>query len=158
VLKEKLLGTISRWKNEDQEGASEDKTTAMDHGTQQSPLCEADIAALIEQRLKKTVLEKHRSLQIAKRKTRRKKVCDEEKYSDLDRSDDEKQDETTIASTYDSQMKEDNVEKQSVSSWNNSSTSLPPPESESTRHEHPPTEVAAQVFENDSDDDDDEWW
>ena len=159
MLQEKLLGIISCWKLEYQEGAFKDKTNTTCHGTQQSPLCEADIATLlVEQRLKKSVLEKHRSLQMAKRKTRRKKVCDEEKYSDdLDRSDDKNQDEKTHASPCDSPMKEDSEEKKPVSSWDDSSILLLLPESESTRHKHPPTEVAVQAFENDCDDNE-EWW
>ena len=164
VLREKWFGKISQWKNE--RDASPD-------GTRPHPPSKAGLAGLIEARLKKSVVDQANMVEMAKRRTRRKKSCDEERYGELDQSDGESQHRpspTTVHTSRENQSDEENqdgeshtsldtsrkVDSQSLSSLNNSSSPWCP-ESACDQHDHLPMAVPTQVFGEDSASDD-EWW
>ena len=160
ALKERLLDTIGRWKNNGERCPGEEKEGRYAQKPQSKSLDATSITIAIEQRLKKCVLDKQQST--LTRKTRRQKKVDnqEKEYSDLDRSDEEDQESDENDSTTDSQKKkiEDVVATESLKSWDDSVTSSKPlslSESEKSGCAHLPKEVTVQLLKVS---DEDKWW
>jgi hypothetical protein len=160
-LQEKLFKTISRWQKVD------DTSVGAFSASQQVPVDEVSIAALIEERLRQSVLSKQQALLKLKSKTRTKQKAqnEENEYSDMDGShnnnvEDEQSAESSASC---SKPKIVSVERQSVKSWNESSDETPHgAESEGIPKKYPPSHIAVSVEvckeQHGEDDFDDEWW
>jgi hypothetical protein len=160
-LQEKLFKTISRWQKVD------DTRVGAFSAPQQVPVDEVSIAALIEERLRQSVLSKQQALLKLKSKTRTKQKAqnEENEYSDMDGShnnnvEDEQSAESSASC---SKPKIVSVERQSVKSWNESSDETPHgSDSEGIPKKYPPSHIAVSVEvckeQHGEDDFDDEWW